>query len=136
MKFLLTKELITRVYRSLDIQILFEIFLRKPRYQNKMKLRNTSMNDFSSEKKGVLNRTRANCVEFIRTRENVVFSLQWQDSIYNGTPIALAAPLWHRLPPRIVFRATSNLFEIAIKKVKLRHKRKRAYLRYSWYELL
>lgn len=76
MKFSLTKELITRVYRSLDIQILFEIFLRKPRYQNKMKLRNTSMNDFSSEKKGVLNRTRANCVEFIRTRENVVFSLQ------------------------------------------------------------
>lgn len=55
MKFSLTKELITRVYRSLDIQILFEIFLRKPRYQNKMKLRNTSMNDFSSEKKGVLN---------------------------------------------------------------------------------
>lgn len=67
MKFSLTKELITRVYRSLDIQILFEIFLRKPRYQNKMKLRNTSMNDFSSEKKGVLNRTRANCVIYSNT---------------------------------------------------------------------
>lgn len=30
----------------------------------------------------------------------------------------------------------SNLFEIAIKKVKLWHKRKRAYLFYSWYKLL
>lgn len=54
--------------------------------------------------------SRANCVEFIRTR-TILLTVTRQDSIYviyNGTPIALAAPLWHRLPPRIVFRVTCS----------------------------
>lgn len=41
----------------------------------------------------------------------ILLTVTRQDSIYviyNGTPIALAAPLWHRLPPRIVFRVTCS----------------------------
>lgn len=89
----------------------------------------SSTND-NCEKEGSseleLEQTVSNLFEHVKTY-TILLTVTRQDSIYaiyNGTPIALAAPFWHRLPPRIVI--PSKLFEI--KKVKLWHKRKRAYL--------
>lgn len=127
------------VYKSLDtVQILFEfyfslrtlwIFLKKPKISKYGRNILSSTND-NCEKEGSseleLEQTVSNLFEHVKTY-TILLTVTRQDSIYaiyNGTPIALAAPFWHRLPPRIVI--PSKLFEI--KKVKLWHKRKRAYV--------